>query len=234
MNEIGKIHCIIYNQSEKGYPIKTSTNEYSNLEEIWHAITHGFGLLLSVSALTLLCVFAGQSGDGYKIASALVFGIALILMYGASTLYHAILAPNIKAILRQLDHCAIYILIAGTYTPITLLGIKGVWGWSLFGTAWSVALLGIILKIFYPRRFHRLSLVLYTLLGWMVVVAIKPLMESLDVLSLSLLVAGGMVYTVGILFYLWEKLHLNHAIWHFFVLGGSILHFFVVLLLILR
>ena len=182
----------------------------------------------------MLCVFAGQSGDGLKIASALVFGIALILMYGASTLYHAILAPNIKAILRQLDHCAIYILIAGTYTPITLLGIKGVWGWSLFGTAWSVALLGIILKIFYPRRFHRLSLVLYTLLGWMVVVAIKPLMESLDVLSLSLLVAGGMVYTVGILFYLWEKLHLNHAIWHFFVLGGSILHFFVVLLLILR
>lgn len=218
----------------KGESIKTSTQEYSNLEEIWHAITHGFGLLLSVSALTLLCVFAGQSGDGHKIASALVFGIALILMYGASTLYHAILAPNIKAILRQLDHCAIYILIAGTYTPITLLGIKGVWGWALFGTAWGVALFGIILKIFYPRRFHRLSLVLYTLLGWMVVVAIKPLMESLDVLSLSLLVAGGMVYTVGILFYLWEKLHLNHAIWHFFVLGGSILHFFVVLLLILK
>lgn len=214
--------------------IKTSTSEYSNLEEIWHAITHGFGLLLSVSALTLLCVFAGQSGDGLKIASALVFGIALILMYCASTLYHAIIAPHIKAILRQLDHCAIYILIAGTYTPISLLGIKGTWGWALFGTAWSVALFGIILKISYPRRFHRLSLVLYTLLGWMVIIAIKPLMESLDILNLSLLLAGGIVYTVGILFYLWEKLHLNHAIWHFFVLGGSTFHFFVVLLLILN
>ena len=213
--------------------IKTSTS-YSTVEEIWHAITHGFGLLLSVSALSILCVFAGQSGDGAKIASALVFGIALIMMYGASTLYHAILSPNIKAILRQLDHCAIYILIAGTYTPISLLGIKGVWGWSLFATSWSVALFGISLKIFYPRRFERLSLVLYTLLGWMVIVAIKPLIESLDILPLSLLVAGGVVYTVGILFYVWEKLYLNHAIWHFFVLTGSILHFFVVLLLILH
>lgn len=186
-----------------------------------------------MSALTLLSVFASQSGEGAKIASALVFGIALILMYGASTLYHAILNPKAKAILRQLDHCAIYILIAGTYTPVSLLGIKGEWGWILFGASWSVAFVGIVLKVFYPRRFHRLSLVLYTLLGWMVVIAINPLMQSLDVLELSLLVAGGIVYTVGILFYLWEKLYLNHAIWHFFVLAGSILHFFVVLLLIL-
>lgn len=190
--------------------------------------------MLSVSALTLLTVFAAQSSDGAKIASALVFGIALILMYGASTLYHAIQAPKIKAILRQLDHSAIYILIAGTYTPISLLGIQGAWGWSLFGASWSIALIGIALKIIYPRRFERLSLVLYTLMGWMVVVAIKPLTSNLDTLCLSLLVAGGMVYTVGILFYIWEKLHLNHAIWHFFVLTGSILHFFVVLLLILK
>jgi len=217
----------------EGYSIKTHT-PYTTIEEIWHAITHGFGLLLSVSALTLLTVFAAQSGDGAKIASALVFGIALILMYGASTLYHAILSPNVKAILRQLDHCAIYILIAGTYTPVSLLGIKGTWGWVLFGSSWSVALFGIILKIVYPRRFERLSLVLYTLLGWMVVGAIKPLIASLNSLELSLLVAGGIVYTVGILFYVWEKLYLNHAIWHFFVLAGSILHFFVVLLLILN
>ena len=187
-----------------------------------------------MSALTLLTVFAAQSGDGAKIASALVFGIALILMYGASTLYHAILSPNVKAILRQLDHCAIYILIAGTYTPVSLLGIKGEWGWILFGASWSIALFGICLKVFYPRRFERLSLVLYTLLGWMVIVAIKPLINSVDVLPLSLLVAGGVVYTAGILFYVWEKLYLNHAIWHFFVLTGSILHFFVVLLLILH
>lgn len=208
--------------------------DYSTVEEIWHAITHGFGLLLSVSALTMLLVFASQSGDGAKIASALVFGISLILMYGASTLYHAILAPRVKAILRQLDHCAIYILIAGTYTPISLLGLKGSIGWWIFGVAWGIALFGITLKVVYPRRFNRFSLFLYALLGWMVIVAAQPLWNSLDGLTLSLLVSGGLVYTIGILFYIWDGLYLNHAIWHFFVLGGSILHFFVVLLLIIN
>lgn len=207
---------------------------YTTAEEIWHAITHGFGLLLSVSALTILAVFAGQSGDGVKIASALVFGISLILMYGASTLYHAILAPHIKLILRQLDHCAIYILIAGTYTPVSLLGIKGAFGWSLFGVAWGIAILGIMLKVIYPHRFERLSLFLYAFLGWMALIAMGPMRENMNVLTLSLLITGGLVYTVGIVFYIWEKLYLNHAIWHFFVLGGSIFHFFVVLLLILH
>lgn len=207
---------------------------YTTAEEIWHAITHGFGLLLSVSALTMLLVFASQSGDGAKIASAIVFGISLILMYGASTLYHAILAPKIKAILQQLDHCAIYILIAGTYTPISLLGLKGNIGWWIFGVAWGIAFFGITLKVTYPRRFTRFSLFLYALLGWMVIVVAQPLWESLDGLTLSLLVSGGLVYTIGILFYIWDGLYLNHAIWHFFVLGGSILHFFVVLLLILN
>ncbi len=211
-----------------------TTHSYSFIEEIWHSITHGIGLLLSVSALTLLCVFAGQSGDGAKIASALVFGLSLIVMYGASTLYHAIRIPSIKSILRQVDHCAIYILIAGTYTPVSLLGIKGVVGWVLFGTAWAIAACGIALKIFFPQRFHKLSLALYALMGWMVVGAIEPLMSHLDTLTLSLLVSGGLIYTVGILFYVWKKLYLNHAIWHFFVLGGSIFHFFVVLLLILN
>lgn len=191
-------------------------------------------MLLSISALTLLIVFASQSGEAAKIASALVFGIALILMYGASTLYHAIVDPDIKSILRQLDHCAIYILIAGTYTPISLLGIKGTWGWVLFGLSWGIACVGIALKVFFPRRFERLSLILYTLLGWLVIIAINPLIENLDFLPLTLLVSGGIVYTVGILFYMWEKLYLNHAIWHFFVLTGSVLHFFVVLLLILN
>ena len=217
----------------KGDTIETTTS-YSLIEETWHSITHGIGLLLSVSALTLLCVFAGQSGDGTKIASALVFGLSLIVMYGASTLYHAIRVPKVKSILRQVDHCAIYILIAGTYTPISLLGLKGAEGWVLFGIAWAIAALGIGLKIFYPQRFHTLALVLYALMGWMVIGAIKPLIAHLDILCLSLLVSGGIIYTVGIIFYVWEKLYFNHAIWHFFVLGGSIFHFFVVLLLILK
>lgn len=221
----------VYTQGEN---IKTPLTDYSTIEEIWHAITHGFGLLLSVSALTMLLVFASQSGDGLKIASALVFGLSLMLMYGASTLYHAILAPQIKAILRQLDHCAIYILIAGTYTPISLLGLRGTVGWVMFGFAWGIALFGIALKIIYPHRFSRFSLFLYALLGWMVVFAIKPLLANLDFLTLSLLLSGGLVYTIGILFYIWDGLYLNHAIWHFFVLGGSIFHFFVVLLLILH
>lgn len=203
------------------------------IEELWHSITHGIGLLLSVSALTLLCVFAGQSGDGAKIASALVFGLSLMVMYGASTLYHAIRIPEVKSILRQVDHCAIYILIAGTYTPISLLGIQGTEGWVLFGIAWAIAALGISLKIFYPQRFQKLSLALYALMGWMVVGAIEPLITHLDTLSLSLLVSGGLIYTVGIVFYVWKGLHFSHTIWHFFVLGGSIFHFFVVLLLIL-
>lgn len=209
------------------------THSYSPLEEIWHSITHGIGLLLSVSALTLLTVFAGQSGEGAKIASALVFGLSLMAMYGASTLYHAVRIPNIKAILRQADHCAIYLLIAGTYTPISLLGIKGVFGWTLFGIAWGIAGIGMSLKLFYPQRFGRLSLVLYALMGWMVVVAVEPLNANLDTLSLTLLVAGGLVYTIGILFYVWKKLYFNHLIWHFFVLGGSVLHFFAVLFLIM-
>lgn len=155
-------------------------------------------------------------------------------MYGASTLYHAIRIPSVKSILRQVDHSAIYILIAGTYTPVSLLGIKGVAGWVLFGMAWTIALFGIGLKIFYPQRFHKLSLALYALMGWMVVGAIEPLMSQLNTLTLSLLLSGGIVYTVGIIFYVWKNLYFSHTIWHFFVLGGSIFHFFVVLLLILN
>jgi hemolysin III len=216
----------------KDSTIETTTS-YSLIEEIWHSITHGIGLLLSVSALTLLCVFAGQSGDGVKIATALVFGLSLMVMYGASTLYHAIRMPHAKAILRQVDHCAIYILIAGTYTPISLLGIKGVVGWVLFGIAWAIAAFGITLKIIYPERFHKTSLSLYALMGWMVIFAVQPLLENVAFLPLCLLVAGGITYTIGIIFYVWKGLAYSHTIWHFFVLGGSTFHFFVVLILIL-
>lgn len=209
------------------------SRDYSFREEIWHSCIHGIGILLSVSALSILCVYAGESGDGTKIASAIVFGLSLIILYSASTLYHAIYMPRTKSILQNIDHGAIYILIAGTYTPISLLGIKGALGWTLFGIAWAIAALGVSLNLFFPKRFARSSLVLYIAMGWMVVGVFKTLLAHLDTLTLSLLVAGGITYTVGIIFYVWKRLHLNHAIWHFFVLAGSVFHFFMVLLLIL-
>lgn len=210
-----------------------TSRTYSFSEEIWHSSIHGIGLLLSVSALSILCVYAGESGDGAKIASAIVFGLSLIIMYSASTLYHAIYMPRTKSILQHIDHSAIYILIAGTYTPISLLGIKGALGWTLFGISWTIAALGVSLNIFFPKRFVRPSLILYVVMGWLVLGVLKTLVANLDALTLWLLLVGGMTYTVGIIFYAWRKLHLNHAIWHFFVLGGSIFHFFMVLLLIL-
>lgn len=217
----------------KGDTIETS-HSYSLIEEIWHSTIHGIGLLLSVSALSILCVYAGQSNEGAKIASAIVFGLSLMVMYGASTLYHAIVAPKTKSILQQIDHCAIFILIAGTYTPISLLGVKGTLGWELFGMVWGIAALGVSLNLFFPQRFRKPSVILYILMGWMVVGVFKTLVDNLDTLTLSLLLAGGITYTVGVIFYVWRKLYLNHAIWHFFVLAGSCFHFFMVLRLILK
>jgi len=209
-----------------------SVNAFSVAEEIWHAVTHGLGLLLSVAALSILTLLAAQSGGGARLAGALVFGIALILMYGISTLYHAVTAPALKRILQQLDHSAVYLLIAGTYTPVSLLGVQGTFGWVIFGVEWAFAAVGIYLKAAYHGRFERLSLLLYALMGWLIVVASGPMFAHVGTLALSLLLAGGVTYTLGILFYVWDSLHLNHAIWHLFVLGGSIFHFFVVLLLI--
>ncbi|WP_345969575.1 hemolysin III family protein [Sulfurimonas sp. HSL1-6] len=218
--------------SSKGTVIKQNINSFSIAEEIWHAVTHGLGLLLSIAAMSILTLLAAQSGSGKALAGALVFGIALILMYGISTLYHAVTAPMAKRILQQLDHSAIYLLIAGTYTPVSLLGIQGAFGWIIFGVEWGVAALGIYLKVAYHGRFETLSLILYALMGWLVLVAAKPMLAHVDTLTLSLLLAGGLTYTLGIIFYVWDSLHLNHAVWHLFVLGGSIFHFFVVLFLI--
>ena len=182
--------------------------------------------------MSILTVLAAQSGSGKGLAGALVFGIALILMYGISTLYHAITVPVAKRILQQLDHSAVYLLIAGTYTPVALLGVQGAFGWTLFGVEWAFAAVGIYLKAAYHGRFEKFSLVLYAVMGWLILVAAKPMFAHVDTLTLSLLLAGGLTYTLGILFYVWDSLHLNHAIWHLFVLGGSVFHFFVVLFLI--
>jgi len=220
------------NTCKKGTAIKHDTDSVSIVEEFWNAITHGLGLMLSVAALSILTVFAAQSGSGKSLAGALVFGIALILMYGISTLYHAVTSPLAKRILQQLDHSAVYFLIAGTYTPVTLLGVQGAFGWTLFGIVWAIAAVGTYLKVVYYGRFETFSLVLYGVMGWLIVIAVEPMFVHVDTLTLSLLLAGGIAYTLGIIFYVWDSLYFNHAIWHLFVLAGSVLHFFVVLFLI--
>jgi hemolysin III len=172
-------------------------------------------------------------GSALAIVSAAIFGTTLIVMYGSSTLYHAITHTKVKKVFQQFDHASIYFLIAGTYTPVTLLALGGAWGWSIFSVVWGAAIVGIFLKFAYPGRFEKLSLMLYLLMGWMIVIATEPLLSSMESAGLWLLLAGGLSYTVGIIFYVWDKLTFNHAIWHLFVLGGSILHYFMVLIYII-
>ncbi len=208
-------------------------NDFSVAEEIWHAITHGLGLLLSIAGLAVLVGFAALKGSPLLITSVAVFGATLIIMYGASTLYHAITHTQIKKILQQCDHASIYFLIAGTYTPITLVTLGGVWGWTLFGVIWTTAAFGITLKVLYPNRFERVSLSLYLLMGWMIVVALKPLIAAMSEGGMWLMVAGGLSYTFGIIFYIKDHRRYYHTIWHLFVLGGSIFHYFMVLLYVI-
>jgi len=212
--------------------MKPGVNDFSIVEEIWHAISHGFGLFLSTFGFGVLVTLAAVSGDTAKILTSIVFGVGLILMYGASTLYHAITHHRIKTVLQTFDHVAIYVLIASTYTPVAILGVQGVFGWILLGLVWSMAIVGIVLKIFFPNRFEIFSLILYAVMGWLIVVAWKPLVDHAGWLPFTLLFAGGLIYTLGIFFYAKESMKLNHAIWHLFVLGGSVFHYFTVFLLV--
>ena len=210
--------------------MSNEVNEFSLTEEIWHAITHGVGLALSIAALTIMVAYSSQTGSVLSVFASVIFGLTLIILYGSSTLYHAITHYELKKRFQQFDHASIYLLIAGSYTHITLLSLGGTLGFSIFATVWGVALVGIYLKFAYPGRFEKLSLVLYLLLGWFIVIAIKPLFDVMDPGGLWLLLLGGLFYTTGVIFYVWDTLPFNHAIWHLFVMGGSISHFFMVLL----
>lgn len=202
---------------------------YSLAEEIAHAATHGVGLVLSVVALSLLVVFASLRGDPWHIVSSSIYGTTLVLLYAASTFYHATSSPRVKGVFRSLDHAAIYLLIAGTYTPFTLVNLRGGWGWTLFGLVWGLALFGVMLEAFAKQRVRVLSLVLYLGLGWLAAIAIKPLLDSVAPGGLVLLLLGGLAYSGGVVFYSWRRLPYHHAIWHVFVLVGSVSHFFAVL-----
>ncbi len=172
-------------------------------------------------------------GQARDITAAAIFGSALVLMYTASTLFHSIPLPATKRVLRVIDHSLIYVLIAGTYTPYTLIALHGAWGWSLFGFTWGLALVGVVFKIFTTGRFESLSLIIYLLMGWCGVVAAGPLIHRMEAGGLWLLLAGGLCYSFGVIFYAWNRLRYHHAIWHGFVLGGSLFHYFSVLMYVL-
>ncbi|MGB6084880.1 PAQR family membrane homeostasis protein TrhA [Moheibacter sp.] len=195
-------------------------------EEFWNALTHGTGAVLALIALVFLVVNASLNGSAIDILSAAVFGTSLVLLYLASTFYHATKNRRKKFHLRKADHLCIYLLIAGTYTPVTLVGMKGAWGWAVFGIIWGLVLLGFIFKFSRLRKSEKLSLSLYALMGWLIIIALKPLVESLSVGALVMMGIGGLFYTVGIFFYVKDKIPYNHAIWHLFVLAGSAFHFF--------
>lgn len=206
---------------------------YTAGEEIAHAITHGLGAFLSIAGLAVLVARATLYGNAWHITACAIFGAAMVLMYTASSLYHAIPNPRAKQILRVVDHSMIYLLIAGTYTPFALVTLRDSVGWTLFGVTWGLALFGIVFKIFFTGRFEKLSLGIYLGMGWVAIFAIKPLLATLAPQGLILMFAGGLVYSGGVAFYVWERLRYHHAIWHVFVLGGNVLHYFAVLLYVL-
>jgi hemolysin III len=206
-----------------------SKPRYSIGEEIANSVTHGVGVVLSIGGLAVLTAFASLLGNVWHIVSSSIFGATLILLYTSSTLYHSIQLPRVKRILQVLDHSAIFLLIAGTYTPFTLVSLRGAWGWTLFGAVWGLAVLGIVFQVTRLRRWPIISLALYVGMGWAVIVATKPLLAAIDPGGLLLLLIGGLSYTAGIGFYVWRRLPYHHAIWHVFVLTGSAFHYFAVL-----
>jgi hemolysin III len=198
-------------------------------EELANVLTHGAGAVASLVGAAVLVSVAALWGDAWTVVGSAVFGATLVLLYTASTLYHAAHSPAVKARLKVLDHCAIYLLIAGSYTPFTLNGLRGGWGWSLFGVVWTLAVAGTVFKLFFTGRFPRLSTATYIAMGWLAVIAIVPMVQRLPAVTLGWMVAGGVIYTAGTVFYHNRRIRYAHAIWHLFVIGGSACHYIAVL-----
>jgi len=207
--------------------------KYPKTEEILNVITHGLGFLLSIAALVLLVVFAALKGNVWHIVSFSVYGVSLVVLYLASTLYHMSRKQSLRNKLNIFDHASIYILIAGTYTPFLLVTLHGPWGWSLLGVIWGLAIAGILFKIFFIGKYDLVSALLYVLMGWLIIVAIQPLNEHLESGGLWWLLGGGISYSIGAVFYMVNKLPYNHAIFHIWVLLGSLAHFIAVFFYVL-
>lgn len=197
-------------------------------EEMACALTHGVGAVASVTGGATLITFAALGGDAWQLLSAIVFSATLFLLYTSSTVYHAVRHQVARARLQILDHCAIFLLIAGTYTPFTLVTLRGAWGWTLFGVVWGLAAAGIVFKLFFTGRLRRLSTTIYLGMGWLSIVAARPVLAVLSTETLLWLVAGGLSYTMGTAFYHSRRIPFSHAVWHLFVLGGSTCHFVAV------
>lgn len=205
---------------------------YSKLEERWNIITHGFGLLLSIIGLPFLIIKSAEFDGFWKPASLYIFGFSMIILYAASTFYHAAKEAKLRRKLNIFDHSAIFVLIAGTYTPFTLIVLDNTIGWVIFGLSWGFAFTGILLKLFFTGKYDKLSTAMYVLMGWQIIFAIKPLMNNLSSEGLRFLFLGGVFYTIGAILYSIKKLPFNHAIFHVFVLLGTLSHFFSVVLYI--
>lgn len=213
--------------------VKVKGKKLIRAEEIANTISHGIGVILAIAGVTLLTFFGSVYGNVWHIVSFAVFGVSMIILYLASTLFHGTKKLRLKAKLNKLDHSAIYILIAGSYTPLALISLRGWIGWTIFGLIWSLALAGIVFKIwFYYSRWRKLSTWLYVTMGWLIIVAIVPVIENVPNTSLWFLLAGGLSYTAGAIFYLYPKVPFFHLVFHLFILGGSVCHFFAFLYLL--
>lgn len=213
---------------------KISIPKYSLAEELISAISHGIGAILSVAALVLLVVFSAIHDSALSVVSSCIYGSTLIILYTMSTLYHSFKVNNAKRVFRIIDHCSIYLLIAGTYTPFTLVSLNGVLGWVLFGVIWSSAILGIVLNAIDLKKFKKVSIISYVAMGWVIIFAVKPLLDVVAMPGIWLLLSGGICYTLGVIFYaIGKKIKYMHSTFHFFVLAGSILHFFSILLYVI-
>ncbi|WP_044478315.1 PAQR family membrane homeostasis protein TrhA [Paenibacillus antibioticophila] len=210
-----------------------NTHTYPRREEVANAITHGIGALLSVAALVLLIVFSSIKGTAWHVVSFTIYGVSMLLLYTSSTLVHSFKEGKLKDLFEIFDHSSIYIYIAGTYTPFMLVAVRGPLGWSLFGIVWGIALFGVLFKAFFTKRFLFMSTIFYVVMGWLIVIAWGPLTAAIPSTGITLLVAGGIMYTLGTVFYVWRAFPYHHAVWHLFVLGGSVTHFFAILLYLL-
>jgi hemolysin III len=203
------------------------TAPYTRTEELAHSLTHGLGIIACAAFIPILVLVSVP--DPWRIVTGVIFGASALAMFITSVVYHAASDPALKQRLRKLDHSAIYLLIAGTYTPFTLVAMQGAWGWTLFGVIWTLAVLGIVSKLTVGFRFPRLSVGLYVGMGWLALVAIKPMWDALTGAQLGWILAGGLLYTGGVPFYVWKSKRYTHAVWHLFVLGGVACHFVAVL-----
>ena len=207
---------------------------YTLGEEIFNAVSHGIGALLSIAGMIILIVIAARNHDPWAVVASSIYGASLIVLYSMSTLYHAIDSSRAKAFFRVMDHNTIFFLIAGTYTPVTLVPLRGWLGWVLFGIVWGAAIIGIILNSIDLEKFRKPSVVCYIAMGWVIIFAVKPLMDAMNSTSLWLLIGGGVFYTVGVIFYAIKKVRYFHSIWHIFTLLGSVCHYFSILLAIIK